>query len=164
MVVKSKNLRIQSSLKDLYLLEAFVEDICYEYNIFNSYYGNIQVALFEAFENARVHGNGNKEEQFIDVSFYADYKGLHFTVKNEGVGFDYQVYTDIDFELMDEAHADKRGLLLIQLLADEVHFHDHGKQIEMIFYISSINYSLTISRQKGLSEYFAKVTSKHKVK
>jgi len=159
MVENKRQIRIKSSGEGIHELEAFVEDICYEYNIINTYYSNIQLALNEAFFNAKVHGNENNPSSLIDVSFFSDQKGLHFVVKDEGDGFDYQKYIDSGLDDLPENDDDqgKRGILVIKMLVDELNFYDKGSTIEMIFYISSINYSLTLERKRHLENYFKNV-------
>lgn len=158
MVENNRNIRIQSSDEGVHALEAFVEDICYEYNIINTYYSNIQLALNEAFVNARIHGNDNNPQGWIDISFFSDKKGLHFIIRDEGEGFDFQPYIDFGIDDLPEGNEDgKRGILVIKMLVDEMNFMENGKAIELIFYISSINYSLTLERIKHLESYFKNV-------
>jgi len=160
MVEKRKILKVKGTKEGVHLLEAFVEEICYEYNIFNSYYSNIQLALNEAYFNARIHGNKTNDEAEIEIIFFSDAKGLHFLVKDEGDGFDYQEYQNINIDqFLDANYNDegRRGLMVIRMLVDELNFYDNGKVIEVIFYISSINYNLTLERKKHLEKYFNNV-------
>jgi len=158
MVENKKEISIKSSPQGIHELEAFIEDICYEYNIMNSYYSNIQLALNEAFMNAKTHGNKNEPSKKIDVSFFSDAKGLHFIISDDGEGFDYQKYESLKIEeIPDNKDLDKRGILVIKLLVDELNFYDKGSTIELIFYISSINYNLSIERKKHLENYFNSV-------
>ena len=158
MVENKKQIKVRSSREGIHDLEAFIEDICYEYNIINTYYSNIQLALNEAFMNARVHGNENDPGKNIEISFFSDQKGLHFLVKDEGDGFDFQNYLDRDItDLPEGDEKGERGILVIKLLVDELNFYDKGRTIELIFYISSINYSLTLERKKHLENYFNNV-------
>ncbi|MFW5803614.1 MAG: ATP-binding protein [bacterium] len=160
MVENKKKITIQNSKEGIHKLEAFIEDICYEYNIMNSYYSNIQLALNEAFFNAKLHGNKNREDKKIEISFYSDQKGLHFLVKDEGDGFDYSQYLHDNFkqEFEDNKYGKERGLLIIKLLVDELNFYDQGRTVELIFYISTINYSMTLDRIKHLDNYFKNIT------
>lgn len=160
MVENKKQINVSSTSEGLNQLEAFIEDICYEYNIMNTWYSNIQLALNEVFINAKVHGNKNNPNASIGISFYSDSKGLHFIVQDEGKGFDYQHYIAINAEDLPEEgnnDSDARGIIVIKMLADEVHFLNEGNTIELIFYISSINYSLTLERSKHLQNYFSKI-------
>ncbi len=159
MVENKREIRIKANPQGVHELEAFVEDICYEYNIINSYYSNIQLALNEVFVNAREHGNHNDPESTIDITFFSDQKGLHFLVKDEGEGFDYQKYMDLDLTDLPEGDGEgQRGILVIKMLADEINWLDKGSTIELVFYISSINYTLTLERKKHLETYFKNVT------
>ncbi len=159
MIEKKRTLRINSSPDGIHELEAFVEDICYEYNILNTYYSNIQLALNEAFNNALIHGNKMRVDSVIEIDFFSDVKGLHFIVKDEGEGFDYYKYLDYGIEnLPEEDGKGKRGILVIKMLVDEINFLGNGSSIELIFYISSINYNLTLERKKYLEQYFKSVT------
>ncbi len=158
MVENKKQIKVRSSREGIHELEAFIEDICYEYNIVNTYYSNIQLALNEAFMNARVHGNDNNPDKNIEISFFSDQKGLHFLVKDEGDGFDFQSYLEKDITDLPEGDEEgERGILVIKMLVDELNFYDKGSTIELIFYISSINYSLTLERKKHLENYFKNV-------
>jgi serine/threonine-protein kinase RsbW len=158
MVENKKQIKVRSSREGIHELEAFIEDICYEYNIINTYYSNIQLALNEAFMNARVHGNDNDPDKNIEISFFSDQKGLHFLVKDEGDGFDFQSYLEKDItDLPEGDEQGERGILVIKMLVDELNFYDKGSTIELIFYISSINYSLTLERKKHLENYFKNV-------
>jgi serine/threonine-protein kinase RsbW len=158
MVENKKQIKVRSSREGVHELEAFIEDICYEYNIINTYYSNIQLALNEAFMNARVHGNDNDPDKNIEISFFSDQKGLHFLVKDEGDGFDFQSYLEKDItDLPEGDEQGERGILVIKMLVDELNFYDKGSTIELIFYISSINYSLTLERKKHLENYFKNV-------
>ncbi len=160
MVENKKQITIQNSHEGIHLLEAFIEDICYEYNIMNSYYSNIQLALNEAYFNAKVHGNKNNEDTKIQVSFFSDQKGLHFLIKDEGDGFDFSQYISDDFtdKFVEDTDKKSQGLLIIKLLVDELNFYDQGRTVELIFYISTINYSMTLERIKHLESYFKNIT------
>ena len=74
--------------ENIHQVEKFVEDICDEYNINNTYFGNILVALTEAVENAIVHGNKNNPAKNVEIIFVSKPEGLSFTIKDEGKGFD----------------------------------------------------------------------------
>jgi len=159
MVENKRNLKIKSSVDSIHALEAFIEDICYEYNIVNTYYSNIQLALNEAVMNAIIHGNRNNKDSDIIISFFSDFKGLHFLVSDEGDGFDFNKYLEVGLENLPEDDGEgKRGILVIKMLTDELIFSNGGSTIELIFYISSINYSLTLERKRFLENYFKHVT------
>jgi serine/threonine-protein kinase RsbW len=136
-------------------VENFIEDICDEYNINNTYFGNILVALTEAVENAMKHGNGNNPEKNIQIIFSLKPVGLSFLVKDEGKGFDISQIpdpTDLD---TDPKELKGRGIFLIRTLADEIHYTNNGKSLEIIFKISSIDSEIAIDRISRLKKYSA---------
>lgn len=150
MIEKKQFLSLKSTKENIHQVERFVEDICDEFNINNTYFGNILVALTEAVSNAIVHGNKNEENKDINITFESKPIGLSFTIQDQGEGFDFNNIpdpTDLAVELKEE---EGRGIFLMKALADEVNFLDKGKSIELIFKISSINQELALDRIKQL--------------
>ncbi|NVO01476.1 MAG: ATP-binding protein [Bacteroidetes bacterium] len=150
MIEKKQFLSLKSTKENIHQVEKFVEDICDEFNINNTYFGNILVALTEALSNAIVHGNKNDVNKDINITFESKPIGLSFTIQDEGNGFDFNNIpdpTDLAVELKNE---EGRGIFLMKVLADEVNFLDNGKSIELIFKISSINQELALDRIKQL--------------
>lgn len=153
MVQKNRHIALGSKMDNIHAVERFVEEICDEYNIYNSYFGNITVSVTEAFYNAMIHGNGGDVSKKVDLHFESNQAGLIFTIKDQGMGFDFRNIkdpTDISIENYLEIG---KGLFLIRSLADEVNFHDKGSTIEIIFKISSINKEITAKRLKQMQEY-----------
>jgi serine/threonine-protein kinase RsbW len=154
-----KELKIKSSLKSLVEVEKFVEEICEIYSINNSYYGNILLAIEEASKNAILHGNSSDIRKNVLITFQNSPGGLCFTIEDEGSGFDYNnVPSPLD---ADEKEKDKagKGLFLIRNLADKVLFNPKGNNVEITFYISSINHEKTLNRINQLHQYFHKQKS-----
>lgn len=157
MVEKNRQVKVKSSNKGLNELESFIEEICYEYNIINTYYSNIQLALNEVFTNSRVYKEADNQANDIEILFFSDQKGLHFVLKEEQEGFDFKDFQNLDM-YEDDLSEESKGMLIIKMLVDELNIADSMKAIELVFYISSINYSLTVERKKHLENYFKNVT------
>lgn len=154
-----KELKIRSSLKNLVEVEKFVEEICDIYSINNSYYGNILLAIEEAVKNAILHGNGADINKNVHITFQNSPNGLCFTIEDEGEGFDYNnVPNPVE---ADEKNKEKTGygLFLIRTLADKVLFNPKGNNVEITFFISSINHETTLNRISQLHKYFHKQKS-----
>lgn len=150
--MKKRSLNLKSVSSEIHRLEKFTEELCDAYNINNSYFGNILVALTEAFENAMIHGNKNDPSRHIHVSFESRPKGFLFEVRDEGQGFDFLNIPDAtDVEGNPEGKG--TGLFLIRSLADEVSFADHGRCIRMLFSIASINQQLSVDRRNLLNDF-----------
>jgi len=153
-MLRRDELVIKSDLSEIHKLEAFIEQISDVYNVNSTYYSNIMVALNEAVTNSIVHGNkgdGNKE---VKIVFESKNKGLFFTIKDEGIGFDFENYpdpTDISITNVDEIG---HGLFLMKSLTDVINYDLETGSIELGFTISSINKELAVSRMNSLYAYF----------
>jgi len=158
---RKEKLTLDSRPENISSIERFVEEICDYYNINDTYFGNILIALTEAFQNALVHGNQNDPTKQIHVIFESKPKGLSFTVKDEGAGFDPDSVPDpLDLEV--ELDTDKgRGVFLMRSLSDKMVVTDEGRSIEMFFRISGIGHEAMKKRISHFNEYYQ--TKKQKV-
>jgi serine/threonine-protein kinase RsbW len=153
MISEKLQLIFPSIPENIHQVEKFVEDICDEYNINNTYFGNILVALTEAVENAMVHGNKNNPVKNVEITFVSKPEGLSFTIKDEGDGFDINQIPDPTDLNIDPEEVKGRGIFLIKSLADEVKFLTNGKSVEILFKISSINNEMAVDRINQLKSY-----------
>lgn len=152
---------LESRQENISSVERFVEEICDYYNINDTYFGNILIALTEAFQNALVHGNESDPSKKIQLVFESKPKGLSFTITDEGKGFDPDTVPDpLDLEI--EADTEKgRGIFLMRSLSDKMVVSDEGRSIEMFFKISGIGHEAMKKRIGHFNEYFQ--TKKQKV-
>ncbi len=156
---RKETLTLDSKPENISSIERFVEEICDYYNINDTYFGNILIALTEAFRNALVHGNSGDPAKKITLVFESKPKGLSFTISDEGTGFEPASVPD-PTEAENDSPAG-RGLFLIRSLSDKVEFSDQGRSIEMFFRISGIGHEAMKKRMKHFNEYFH--TRKQKV-
>ena len=91
----------------------------------------VQTALREALANAVVHGNHSDTSKKVRVCFGCDStKGILIAIKDEGEGFDpAKVARPLIGEHIASDHG--RGIFLINMLMDETHFEDGGREIHM---------------------------------
>ena len=153
-----KKLTINSNLNNLYLVQQLVEEICDEFNINNTYFGNISVAITEAVKNAIIHGNKLVVDKQVTVLFVRENATYTFVIKDKGKGFDYKNLpdpTDIDNNTFTGT-----GIFLIKSLADKVEFKNNGNTIEISFFINNINAALADDRANKLTAYHSNKTSK----
>ncbi len=156
--LKERSIQLKSSFENLYLLEKFIDEICDDYHIKNTYYGNISVAVYEAVSNAIIHGNKNDSEKLVRVIFRNLPTGLLFRIEDEGNGFDYNNIPDLADETANTLVFPGKGLYLVKALADNVSFDGKGNIVEIQFNISSINYETSIDRASKLNDYFKTFT------
>lgn len=166
MIFDKSRITINSSKGQLYKVERFIEEICDRFNLSNSYFGNISLALMEAVDNAIKHGNGGDEQKLIEIDFESKPGELVFKVKDQGAGFDDKVIED-PTEAVDEQDAERgRGIYMIKALTDDLNFYEHGSSVELIFRIKGIGIDLDRERKEMLRGYTDNVekTTKEKKK
>ncbi len=127
------SVNFESKADNIVMVEKLVDDVCSRFKVDEDYYGNILIALTEAVTNAINHGNLQNPTKKVGIEFYSnDNQALHFIVKDQGVGFDYEHLPDPT----DPANLEKisgRGVFLMRNLADDVSFSDNGATVEMVF-------------------------------
>lgn len=153
-------LTLRSTLADQPLLEQFVDQVCEQFNIGNTYFGHIMLALTEAFENAVIHGNKLQEDRIVTIRLINTKRGLKFSVSDEGEGFNPGLVPDPTNPDTDENTISGRGLFTIATLADEFSFGDNGSTLHISFYVSSINRELSELRAKELHKYVSNIEFK----
>lgn len=91
----------------------------------------VETVLREALANAIVHGNRRNPKKHVRVCCACDSKGdVLIVVADEGEGFDpSKIPSPIIGESILQDHG--RGIYLINLLADEVHFNRGGTEIQI---------------------------------
>jgi len=131
-LAENQKLLIPSKSENIVLVEKLVDDVCDLFDIKEEIYGHILVALTEAVNNALQHGNKANPDKHIEVTFKVKNDTLYFTVKDEGIGFDFNNLADPT----DPANIEKptgRGIFLMKHLADNISFEDKGTKAILEF-------------------------------
>jgi serine/threonine-protein kinase RsbW len=139
----SHTLILKSQLNEMTKLEQFVEKISDEYNIGHTYFSNIIVSLNELVKNAIIHGNKSNESRKVEVVFENVAGKLVFTVKDEGIGFQFAV-PPVEEILTNENFGN--GLSIVLSLSDGLEIKENGSQIKVFFDIAAANELLSKSR------------------
>jgi serine/threonine-protein kinase RsbW len=150
---KHKEIKIESTLDEMFQVEQFVEEISEEFLLYGNYFGNILMAVTEAVKNAIIHGNGQDRKKMVRIMLENTKKGLWIKVMDEGKGFDYKKYleqgnSEINFG------SEKNGIELIKALADDLKFVNNGNTIEMLFSINGIEESIFERRVAFMQDFF----------
>lgn len=128
-----KTIQLDSTQESINKVTAYIDEIySAQSDKLNDAYGNIIIAMTEAVNNAINHGNKNIPEKKVTVGYTQTEKNISFTIEDEGNGFDYENVPDPT----DPANLEKlngRGIFLMTNLADDIHFHEEGKRIELVF-------------------------------
>jgi serine/threonine-protein kinase RsbW len=129
---KYQTLKINSSTKNLRLIERLIDDVCQVYGVNEEVYGNMLIAVTEAVNNAIHHGNQDDPDKFVRIGFESDEDVLVFSIADEGKGFDPTNLPDPT----DPANLDKvsgRGVFLMSNLTDSIKFEDNGRKVLLGF-------------------------------
>lgn len=146
-----RRITIASSFQNLLVVQRFIEDICEEFNINKTFFGNISVAVTEAVRNAIAHGNKENIEKNVDIEFGKDQKSFIFIVRDYGAGFDFTNLpdpTDISHE-----NIFGNGIYLIKSLSDRVEFLDKGTKVKILFNICNVNQNIIETRKQVIDNY-----------
>ncbi len=145
---EKKKLVFKSEIKNLNVVQEFVEEISDQYNVTNTYFGNILVAVTEAAKNAIIHGNKEDTNKEVVISYTYSKGLLRFCLQDEGEGFNYD---DIPDPVVSDNS--EKGLYLIRSLSDDVIFRNSGSTIELSFNIKGIGQKDLANRQSLFEDY-----------
>lgn len=158
MVEKERQIRVATKKRDTHAIEAFVEKICDDFGIYNSYFGNILFTVNEAVNFAASKEGGGPE--FIDIQFVSRPEGLVFQVFLGDRFLEIAVLFNKNMDELlekEDITEEERNMVMIRMLSDEVQFDPDREMMELVFYISSINQHLTTERIQVLDDYFSKL-------
>lgn len=144
---------IQSDMNNLPEVEVFVDRLCDSCNLGN-HRAIITMALLHAVENAILHGNKNDSSKKVHITCDQSLNSLLFRVCDEGDGFAYEDYSDID-KLLDE-YSD--GMFLLRSLCDGLSFEQGGRTVCMNFVINGINNHIALKRASVIKHFYAHST------
>ena len=127
-----ESLELSSNYKSIASVEKLIDKVCTTVGVNEDSYGNVLIAVTEAVNNAIQHGNKENESLQISVSVKDNTKEVCFSVKDEGLGFDFNNLPDptAPDNLLKESG---RGIFLMQNLADKVEFTGDGNEVSLFF-------------------------------
>ncbi len=133
-----KNIRIEipSLSENIRMIESFIDNAKEKFHLNEDIYGNIMIAVTEAVNNAIRHGNKGDSTKNVSLGLFLEEGMIKFRVEDEGHGFDFHNLPDPTApENLEKPGG--RGIFLMKHLADEVDFYQHGKVVELSFYINT---------------------------
>ena len=129
------NIQIPSLTENLRIVESFIDNVKEKFNLNDDIYGNIMISVTESVNNAIHHGNKQDKTKSVSITLLLDDNQIKFAVVDEGSGFDFNNLPDPTApENIDKIGG--RGIFLMKNLADEVHFINDGREVELVFYIN----------------------------
>ncbi len=125
---------IPSITENIRIIESFIDNAKERFKLEDDIYGNIMIAVTESVNNAIMHGNKNDKNKNVTLSLSLNQNVIHFTIIDEGIGFDFQNLPDpTSPENIDKPSG--RGVFLMKHLSDEVCFKNNGSIVELSFYM-----------------------------
>lgn len=123
---------ISSDFAEIVSVEALIDRLFTEHFSDSDIYGNMLIAVTEAVNNAIVHGNKLDRNKQVNVVVESTDESLSFTVKDEGVGFDFDHLPDPTApENIEKENG--RGIYLMRSLSDDVCFTGNGSVVTITF-------------------------------
>ncbi len=128
----AQRIEFPAKAENIALAEKLIDEACAKYNVPESLYGNILIALTEAVNNAIHHGNGLDPAKKVQLGYGVEGDMVTFVVNDEGPGFDHGNLPDpTDPENIEKPHG--RGVFLMRALSDGVEFSDNGATVAITF-------------------------------
>ena len=90
----------------------------------------LELLAREALNNAIIHGCQTNPAMQVYAELECDENTLSLTIRDEGIGFDWQ--GALQDNVFDDDRENGRGLKLYRLYADRVEFNDRGNQVILI--------------------------------
>lgn len=130
------SIQVPSISENIRMIESFIDNAKERFHLDDDIYGNIMIAVTEAVNNAIKHGNGNDKNKNVFLSLILNDSMIKFVVQDEGSGFNYDSLPDPTApENLEKPGG--RGIFLMKHLSDEVAFKDHGRIVELSFYMNT---------------------------
>lgn len=133
----TQRIEFPAKAENIALAEKLIDEACARYNVHESLYGNILIALTEAVNNAIHHGNALDPGKQVMLGYTIEGDRITFIVNDEGPGFDYEHLPDpTDPENIEKPHG--RGVFLMHALSDSVEFSDNGATAAISFSLTPV--------------------------
>ncbi len=156
-----RHLRIGAHEAGINRLEAFIEQICDDFHIYDAYFGNIMASNTLAIEMC-IDAAGDKEFN-IDIFFVSKPSGMYFKIKLYDYFLDivkqYDKIKDKNINDPGVFEGESHRMMMIKLLSDQIRINSNEESIELIFYITGINEQLTNQRIELLEKYYSMITA-----
>lgn len=126
------SLELSATLENLSKVESLIDKVCLELSVNPDLYGNVLIAVTEAFNNAVAHGSEDNAHSKVKVDVLSGANKFKVIVIDSGSGFDFDNLPDPTApENLEKENG--RGIFLMKNLADEVEFLNGGAHVGLTF-------------------------------
>lgn len=127
-----RQMHIASRMEGITEVEGLINELCEEFHVDETHYGEILIAMTEAVNNAIVHGNKLDANKMVKIQVSIEGPVLEFQISDEGPGFDFENIPDpTSPENIEKPNG--RGVFLMRQLADSCEFEELGRIAIMRF-------------------------------
>jgi hypothetical protein len=162
MIKNKRSLRIKASLDNIHEVEAFIESICDDYNIFNSYFGIILFSITECFRAIASQNNSAKHTLRLDFKSSQIGLGFKFYI-GAGILEIASLLKEKNISSDDVMSDTQQNLQIVKMLCDKIIIEAEKGVFEIVFNIGSINQHLALERSKELERYYSHIGQTSKV-
>ena len=128
-------IQIPAITDNIRMIESFIDNCKEKFSLNEDLYGNIMISVTEAVNNAIKHGCKSNSDKSVSITLTLTDDAVKFRIEDDGIGFDYTNLPDPTApENLEKASG--RGIFLMKHLADEVDFQEHGRVVDLSFYVN----------------------------
>ncbi len=127
----------ESEIERINDLDLLLNEVFDSFNVLMPLQFRIKLCLFEAVNNALIHGNKLSRNKTVIITCIRFNLYLRFTVKDEGLGFNFADVYRKKATLPDVFTLSGRGTHLIHEFCEHVSYFDRGRIIQLDFFDSS---------------------------
>ena len=158
--ILKRHIRLSSDKEELARLEAFIEQVCDDYHIYDAYYGNIVAVNMLAYDLFMDRLQGKQFD--VDLYFESGPEGMFFTLALGPAFLDmaalFEKALKVDPMNPDVFDGAIDQVLMMRLMADDVRIKGEEEQLQFVFYVTGVNELLTNQRIELLDKYFSRLT------
>jgi serine/threonine-protein kinase RsbW len=132
-MMKSLELKIASGISYISEVEKFIDSFTSEFNLGERLYGQIDLSIIEAVNNAILFGNKQDESKFVKITATCDDTIFYVSIEDEGSGFDYSKYPEDPTLPENLEKTCGRGIFLMSILSDRMIYEKNGAKVTLYF-------------------------------
>ncbi len=133
--MKSLELKIASGIENISEVEKFIDSFTTEFNLGQRLYGQIDLSIIEAVNNAILFGNKKDKSKYVTVVATLDETLFYVSIEDEGNGFDYSKYPEDPTLPENLEKTSGRGIYLMSILSDRMIYEKNGAKVTLYFNI-----------------------------
>lgn len=133
--MKNLKIRIPSGIAYIADVEKFIDSFTSEFNLESRLYGQMDLSIIEAVNNAILFGNKKDESKFVTISATLDETVFYVSIEDEGDGFDYSKYPEDPTLPENLEKTCGRGIFLMSILSDKMIYEKNGAKVTLYFNI-----------------------------